>query len=145
MQTRSQRYALQSYKKISRIKAPSEADHKSADFKVPNPKDYGALALNFPVMVLQSGLVQATGFLLAKAKPHHLQFLDDLASVLAEVGTVQLDKAQAPRDAFHQKIVASDLATYQYLTRCTLEASSWFKRYAQAELKASATDGERNG
>lgn len=120
MQTRSQRYAKAAYAKVDSIKGRPEA------------KKYGALALNFPVLVLQSGLAQATGFVLAKQKDEHLKYLDDLAAVLGE----------ANGQALHGKVIATDLAEYQHLTRRTLDAAGWFKRYAQGVLGAKTTDGE---
>ncbi len=44
--------------------------------------------------------------------------------------------------AFHGKIIDSNLADYQHLTRRTLDAAGWFKRYAQGLLGAKTTDGE---
>jgi CRISPR-associated protein Cmr5 len=132
MEVRSQRYAKSAYPRV---------DRRQHD---PHARKYGSLALNFPVMVLQSGLVQATGFLLAKGKPEHSAFINDLADVLVETGTLSLNAPDGHRgEAFHHQIVASDLPTYQHLTRWTLEASGWFKRYAQAILKAESTDGDR--
>lgn len=120
METRNQKHARAAYDKVKAVEGQ------------PVEKKYGALALNFPVMVLQSGLAQATGFLLAKDKEEHLRYLDDLASVLGE----------GDGKGFHAKIIASELATYQHLTRRTLDAAGWFKRYAQGILKAEPTDGE---
>ncbi|MER2554428.1 MAG: type III-B CRISPR module-associated protein Cmr5 [Thauera sp.] len=132
METRSQRYAKSAYPKVKQ----REHDHHA--------KKYGALALNFPVMVLQSGLVQSTGFLLAKGKDEHTDFLNDLADVLVESGTLILNAQEGRQgEALHHHIVTSDLPTYQHLTRCALETASWFKRYAQAILKAESTDGGR--
>jgi CRISPR-associated protein Cmr5 len=120
METRTQKHARAAYPKISAIQGS------------PMEKKYAALALNFPVMVLQSGLAQATGFLLAKGRAEHHQYLNDLADVLGE-GTGQ---------QFHGKIIASTLADYQHLTRRTLDAAGWFKRYAQGLLGAEATAGD---
>ncbi|KFB76594.1 type III-B CRISPR module-associated protein Cmr5 [Candidatus Accumulibacter cognatus] len=120
METRNQKHARAAYARVKAVEG------------WPVEKKYGALALNFPVMVLQSGLAQATGFLLAKGREEHLRYLDDLADVLGE-GNGQ---------GFHGKIIASDLGDYQDLTRRTLEAAGWFKRYAQGILKAESTDGE---
>jgi CRISPR-associated protein Cmr5 len=129
METRSQKYARAAYDRImARKETPVEAR-------------YGALALSFPVMVLQSGLAQATGFLLAKGRDEHHALLDDLAGVLQQCGTVTLPNAHPARTGLHEYIIASDLATYQYLTRCVLEAAGWFKRYAQGILKADPTAG----
>ncbi|MFZ4538548.1 type III-B CRISPR module-associated protein Cmr5 [Propionivibrio sp.] len=143
MQTRSQQYAKAAYPRVDAIK------------NKPEEKKYGALALNFPVMVLQSGLAQATGFVLAKGKYEHLKYLDDLAAVLGEGhGTAfqgkiidsnpaeQLEALKLRCKAFHGKIIDSNLTDYQHLTRRTLDAAGWFKRYAQGILGAKTTDGE---
>lgn len=125
MQTRSQRYATAAYGKVTDLKKAAQGDDHLR-------KEYGALALSFPVLVLQAGLAQACGFVLAKQRPAQLCYLDDLATVLGEDGGRRL----------HEKVIASDLSTYQHLTRCTLDAAGWFKRYAQGELRVLVTDGE---
>jgi CRISPR-associated protein Cmr5 len=122
MQTRDQRYALKSFGKIDRVKN----DGKEYE------KEYGALALNFPVMVLQSGLAQASGFILAKDRRGQRKYLDDLAAVLDE----------GDGETFHGKIIQSSLDEYQRLTRHVLEAAGWLKRYAQGHLGAKTTDME---
>lgn len=102
-------------------------------------KKYGAIAHKLPGMILQNGLAQATGFLLAKGKnaedDHHSWLLDDLNVLLGAGGSVK-----APgRDALHQRIVAADLLETLKLTRAALEASGWLKRYVQGLLRLSAT------
>ena len=100
-----------------------------------NVKDYGALAHKLPIMILQNGLAQATGFLLAKGKHEHRYLLEDLNAVLFEAGAVPaIDSSK-----LHELIVKSDLAGTMYLTRRSLEASSWIKRYVQGVLKLDAT------
>lgn len=133
METRSQKYARAAFTRVEK------RQHEAIAAK------YGALALNFPVMVLQSGLAQATGFLLAKGlRDEHKAFLNDLADVLVETATLSLEAENGQRgESLHRHVLASDLATYQHLTRCVLDAAGWFKRYAQAVLKADPTDGGR--
>ena len=126
MQIRTQQYALAAYTRIQAVKNQAHV------------KEYGALALQFPVMVLQSGLAQASGFLLAKGKVHHLAYLNDLAEILGFGGD------QKAKD-LHRRIIASDLATCQRLTRNALDAAAWLKRYAQGELKADPTQTGENG
>lgn len=123
--TRSQGYAKAAYDKVAKV-APTSTDSATA-------KKYGALALNFPVLILQAGLAQASGFVLAKAKAGdpQMRYLDDLAAVLGEKDAHTL----------HQKIINSSLSDYRDLTRRTLEAAGWFKRYAQGLLGAKTTDG----
>lgn len=121
METRDQKYAKAAFPKVS---APKNTAIK---------KGYRTLALNFPVMVLQSGLAQAVGFLMAKANSQneYAVYLNDLASILLHKDA----------KALHDDIINSPLANYQHLTRQTLEASAWLKRYSQSLLtKKSETE-----
>ena len=101
---------------------------------------YGALADNLPGMIQENGLSQSTGFLLAKDNPEPRALLDDLCTVLrsAEATTA----ADGP--GLHQEIIASDLDRTLILTRRSLEAGGWLKRYAQGVLRVDAT-GQRTG
>lgn len=96
----------------------------------PRRKEYGALAHALPGMILQNGLAQATGFLLAKGKGEHKALLNDLNTVLRSSGA----SAASDGDALHQLIIDSDLGRTMRLTRLSLEASGWMKRYAQGVL-----------
>lgn len=109
---RSQKYAQRAYGLIQKVKD----DNKQV-------KEYRTLALNFPTMILQSGLAQAIGFLQAKGKEEHLLLLAHIAELLGE-----------NKDSLHKKILASDLSHYQLLTRQAIEAASSLKRYTQALL-----------
>lgn len=102
-------------------------------------KAYGALAHKFPILILQNGLAQATGFLRAKGKEEHLALLDDLAQVLRETG----EDACHDAAALHQSVIAADTAATMRLTRRALEASSWIKRYVQGVLEIDATGASR--
>ena len=115
MTIRSQKYAQEAYPLVAEMqKHQLEAKYRT-------------LALNFPSMILQSGLSQAIGFLMAKSKDEHQMLLDHLA-------TLVLGK-QAQDKQLHQTILTADLTHYQLLTRQTLEAASWLKRYTQALLE----------
>jgi CRISPR-associated protein Cmr5 len=92
-------------------------------------KEYGSLAHKLPVLILQNGLAQAAGFLLAKSEAHHQALLDDLASVLGIAG----------RDELHRQVIAADVTQTMLLTRRSLEAAGWIKRYVQGLLKVSST------
>ena len=128
---RSQQYAQEAY--------PLVAEMQKHQLKV----KYCTLALNFPSMILQSGLSQAIGFLMAKGKEkdkdkdkdkdknQHQILLDHLA-------TLVLGK-QAQDKQLHQIVLEADLKHYQLLTRQTLEASSWLKRYTEALLKKESS------
>ena len=115
MTIRSQQYAQEAYPLVVKVYG-HQLETK-----------YRTLALNFPSMILQSGLSQAIGFLMAKGKDEHQMLLDHLA-------TLVLGK-QAQDKQLHQTILTADLTHYQLLTRQTLEAASWLKRYTQALLE----------
>ena len=109
---RSQKYAQRAYGLIQKVKD----DNKQV-------KEYRTLALNFPTMILQSGLAQAIGFLQAKGKEEHLLLLVHIAELLEE-----------NESSLHKKILEADLSHYQLLTRQAIEAASGLKRYTQALL-----------
>lgn len=101
----------------------------------PDKKKYCAIAHKLPGMILQNGLAQATGFLLAKGgnSNEYRMLLDDLNAVLQAGGTLNAT------DALHQAIIAADLNQTLKLTRHALEASGWIKRYVQGLLRVDAT------
>ena len=109
---RSQKYAQRALGLIQKVKD----DNKQV-------KEYRTLALNFPTMILQSGLAQAIGFLQAKGKEEHLLLLAHIAELLGE-----------NKDSLHKKILEANLSHYQLLTRQAIEAASSLKRYTQALL-----------
>jgi CRISPR-associated protein Cmr5 len=106
----------------------------------PDKKKYGAIAHKLPGMILQNGLAQATGFLLAKDGTEHRMLLDDLNAVLRAGGTLD----EPDRQALHQAIIGADLMRTLKLTRHALEAAGWIKRYVQGVLRVDAT-GETAG
>lgn len=116
MQIRTHKYAEKAYPKVA------EVIHKSDEIQ----KKYRTLALNIPTMIMQSGLAQAIGFLMAKDEEEHRLVLQHIEQVLEH-------------KMLHQAILKSDITEYQFLTRQTLEATSWLKRYTQA-LLASTKD-----
>ena len=103
-------------------------------------KKYGALAHKLPSMILANGLAQATGFLQAKGKAEHLALLNDLNAVLRTTET----STAADGPALHQQVIASDLSQTLILTRRSLEASGWIKRYVQGVLRVNATGDTSN-
>lgn len=109
---RSQKYAQRAFGLIQKVKD----DNKQV-------KEYRTLVLNFPTMILQSGLAQAIGFLQAKGKEEHLLLLAHIAELLGE-----------NKDSLHKKILEADLSHYQLLSRQALEAASSLKCYTQALL-----------
>jgi len=103
-----------------------------ARFNFDKKKEYGSLAHKLPVLILQNGLAQATGFLIAKGEVHHIALLDDLAKLLDNMSGEKL----------HENVIAADLSQTMLLTRSSLEAAGWIKRYVQGVLKVDATGEE---
>jgi CRISPR-associated protein Cmr5 len=126
MQTRTQKFALAAYPLVEK-QSNHQLDKNNPELQKLASK-YRTLALTFPNMILQSGLSQATGFLLAKGKPEHITYLNDLANVMKD--------HQHSGEALHKQVIESQLSEYQQLTRRALEASAWLKRYTQALLKS---------
>ena len=114
-------------------------EKRDGEQKVDNRK-YGALAHKLPGMILENGLSQATGFLLAKKNAEHRALLNDLCAVLQAAETT----TAADGPGLHQEIIAGDLDRTLILTRRSLEAGGWLKRYAQGVLGVDAT-GEPTG
>lgn len=98
---------------------------------------YESLALKLPVMILQNGLAQATGFLLAKSraaqKSEHAYLLEDLATVLTKTNVVGC----CTPEELHQTVINADVNKTILLTRRALEASAALRRYVQGVMKAT--------
>lgn len=125
MEIRSQKMAQAAYPLVARLQR-SNLESK-----------YRTLALTFPTMILQSGLSQAVGFLMAKDKEEHAELLNHLSELLGYKRHDNNSEASLKknREAFHSAILKADFSQYQLLTRKALDASSWLKRYTQALLK----------
>ena len=141
MRTRSQQYSQQVFEQLSRLDFEAEArrqaqpnaltDTQLNDEKAKLAKQYGSLCHKFPLMVLRSGLAQATAFVWVKSKNNENSpygvFLRDLSRL-----TNGSEGESA--SAFQQRINALDLAQYQRTTRQILAASIWYKRFAESLL-----------
>lgn len=107
---RTQKYAELAYPLVSEIQGKDLANK------------YRTQALNLPTMILQSGLMQMVGFLLAKNEAEHQEIYRHLTILLNDPN-------------LHATVQNSDIVAYQRLTRNAIEASGWLKRYTQALLK----------
>jgi len=97
----------------------------------PERKKYGGLARKLPILVRTSGLAEALAFAQSRKKDEFREkMLDDLAQALGSQDRKAL--ADASREA--------DMQEYVYLTRRTMLALKWFKRFAQSVLEVEATD-----
>lgn len=115
MRMRTHLYAENAYPKVEAIKND------------PIGAKYRTLALSFPALIMQGGLAQAIGFLMAKNEAEHKTYLQHLVELL--------DNGNPDYKIFHQRILRSDIHEYQLLSRKALDASAWLKRYTQALLE----------
>lgn len=113
MKIRTQDYAKQAYPLVSKIQRDTNIEAK-----------YRTLALTFPTMIMQNGLSQAIGFLMAKEQEEHCVFLGHIAKLLN----------YHDGNSLHDSILKSSITDYQLLTRHAIDATSWLKRYTQALL-----------
>lgn len=116
MQSRSQTIAAKVYQQmLARI---DDKDDK-----------YRALAKELPTMIQQNGLVHATGFLLSKyqKEDHIKKLLDDFRASFQSLNELNAE-------AFHNKLVSSELYDSIRYTREALEIAGWMRRYTQGLL-----------
>ncbi|WP_322922834.1 type III-B CRISPR module-associated protein Cmr5 [Paenibacillus campi] len=95
-------------------------------------QQYGRLCHAFPSMVLQNGLLLSVAFFKAKSKTKQ----DVYTQFLIDIG-ITIGKAD-----FHEIILKNEIGTsveYLRISKEILAASVWFKRYAEAILKVSAS------
>jgi len=105
--TRAQKWAKTAYECIS------EVDEK-------DQKEYKSFALAFPAHLHDWGLCQAISFAEAKGKTAYLGHLKKILN----------------NSPLETKVREASLAEYQQLTRDTMGAAIWLKRYTEAIIKA---------
>lgn len=128
MKTLEQEFAAEIYKQVS------EYVNKE------NKGEYGSMAFTLPVLVRTAGLAQALAFVESRKKDTYNQLLDHLAKV------VMVDAADKTKDRFVEKSRSADSEEYMYITRRTLLALKWYKRFAQSVLGITGTtDSEAGG
>jgi CRISPR-associated protein Cmr5 len=115
--TRSQRDMKLAAEKIA-------ADIVSKDFAM----EYKGLCHQFPVFVLQCGLAQAVAFSEAKAQGDNSKIKQAHARLLEHLGAVH----GKSREEFVRAVREAPVGEYMRLTRRTLDAAIFFKRFAEA-------------
>jgi CRISPR-associated protein Cmr5 len=129
MKTLSQGYASEVFEK-----AKAFADKYPKGSK--ERKQYGAMAHKLPVLVRQAGLMQALTFVHTRGKTGHTALLEDLAQTVSKKDA----------NGFLAECSTDELADYMWLTRKTLAALEWFKRFAESvlEVKTGEEGDEEN-
>lgn len=96
-------------------------------------RQYGAMAHKLPVLIRTSGLAEALAFAQSRGsgKTGHQQLLKDLGAVIFP-DEKNADICVRSREA--------EMQSYMYLTRRSLLALKWFKRFAESVLEVGATE-----
>lgn len=84
---------------------------------------YGSMSHTLPILIYTAGLLQALEFVHSREAIQQ-QLLEDLAQTVA----------QQDAKAFLQTVRTANLSTYTRLTRHSLAALLWYKRFAQSIL-----------
>lgn len=127
-----QKFASAIHKQVSDYKK------EKADEKI--YKRYGSMAYTLPILVRTAGLAQALSFVESKSKQEASHPYTYLLNHLAEVVIENKDGkklAERSRDA--------DLQNYMYLTRRTMLALKWYKRFAESVLGVTSTTKMEEG
>lgn len=124
MNTLEQQYAAQIYEQVQQY------GEKYPDKESKERKKYGSMSHKLPILVRTAGLVQALAFVDSRGKDPHHALLEHLAQVVVE------DSASA----FLKQSREGGLQTYMYLTKRTLLALTWYKRFAESVLDVAPTE-----
>ena len=114
--TRSQKLAQAAFSKAN-------ARHNS--LKEKDFKEYISFAKKFPALMHTCGLAQAVAFALAKKES---DYINDLSALLNAGGYSNISSASA----LLNQTQTLQLGEYLRLSRDTINAASWLKRYAEA-------------
>ena len=141
MQTRNQKLAADVFCKVSefRKRFTDENDKVKREHEAA-VKLYGSIAHRLPVLIRQAGLAQALAFVAARGRGTQIDLLTHLSQTVIGVD-----------DALVTRSREAKLSEYVHLTRQTLAALTWYKRFAQSVLEVEAgeeveaLDGEAKG
>lgn len=122
MRTLEQEYAESVYRKVTAFGENHPKDDTGRN-------QYGSMAHKLPILIRTAGLAEALAFVESRGKEAHKSLLDDLAAVISENS----------REELLRKSRNEGLQSYMYLTRRTMLALKWFKRFAQSVLEVDAT------
>ena len=122
--TRQQERAQRAYKCISPRTKDANGQEIQSD---KDNEEYSQLAKKFPALVHNCGLAQALAFVQAKEKDVNIgkAYLSHLSDVMGLKKDEDLGSISR----------SAELREYQRLTRETIEAATWLKRYSEALLE----------
>lgn len=111
---------------LTRTQKLSKGAFAAVDDRTPLAKEYASFAKSFPALIHRTGLCQAVAFAASSSK-HSKTVLSDVVRVVgaadAAVGTV---------DELTTRSRQGGVVAYLRLSRLTLDAATWVKRYVEA-------------
>lgn len=119
--TRQQRWASNAF---DRVKAQESSDQK---------KKYATACMKAPLLIKQSGLVQAVSFFRSRSDAGSQLFCQHLSEVY-------FDRNETSERLFNAARTANDLTAYMAMTHDVIEIATWFRRFSQSELKADESE-----
>ena len=122
VQTRSQKLAQAAFARIQGRKA--SLNEKAF-------KEFTSFAKKFPALIHTCGLAQAVAFALAKKET---DYINDLAVVLQASGHPEI----VDNKTLDEQSRKQPLSGYLRLSRDTINAASWLKRYIEAAVGEEA-------
>ncbi len=139
LQSRSQKYAESAYKHVAELfqgleKQKDKPDELS-DAAKKKAKKYGSMAHKFPVLVRSAGLAQAVAFVEARGDENQRELLKHIALSVGKQGV----------EKFYESARKSGLMDYMHLTRQVLQASVFYKRFAESVLGIEAGEEDSDG
>ncbi len=128
MTTLQQRMALSAHANVEPLLSRSEADRNK----------YGSMAHKLPILIHTAGLAPALAFVESRKDELQRLVLDHLAQTVAWPNTVTgAQLAERSR--------AAELDEYMLLTRRSLDALLWYKRFVESILKVPPGRDIENG
>lgn len=112
----------------SQVKAYGDDHPKDS----PQRNKYGAVAQKLPILVRTAGLTQALAFVDSRGQEPDRILLEHLAQIVVANDL----------NTFLEQSRNCELQEYSYLTRKTLLALKWYKRFAQSILEVESTDAQ---
>lgn len=125
MQTFQQHLAETAYTDVLKVKGEPEAYRKK----------YATMAHKLPMLIHTAGLAQAIVFVQARGHSAQTDLLDQVA------GAIRIPDISNGSD-FAQRSREASLSDYMLLTRRTLDALLWYKRFVESILKLLPGDGD---
>lgn len=103
-------------------------------------KRYGSMAYSLPILVRSAGLAQALSFVESKSKKDPAHPYTYLLNHLAEVVIEDKNGSELAKQSRN-----AGLQEYMYLTRRTMLALKWYKRFAESVLGVTSTTKMEEG